>query len=291
MTTAIMLGLSVAIAVFTSRTAARYGATGMAVGMAAMMAAMGTGLASGYGAGTEWDLGWATFVGVLAGGIHGLVMGRRHGPMAALDGAGGGVMGGLMGPMLAVMLLYLPLSLASTALLMLLLQTLFSAGAVYLVAAGANAPEARHGWLGMLGRVLGAGQGITDVVEKHGVPTPVTVAKEPRRRVDRTASKPTLNHGANWGNRVTIAFVVVTVGFGAVVFTGWPVDLLAGTQQGALTAQSFAPDVPAVAPTISSNGVQLVAMTLRAGRYEPRLVDIKAAAPVRLSMEAIGDPG
>jgi hypothetical protein len=75
-----------------------------------------------------------------------------------------------------------------------------------------------------------------------------------------------------------------------VVVTGWPVDLLAGTQQGALTAQSFAPDVPAVAPTISS-GVQLVAMTLRAGRYEPRLVDIMAAAPVRLSMEAIGDPG
>ena len=72
---------------------------------------------------------------------------------------------------------------------------------------------------------------------------------------------------------------------------GWPVDLLAGTQQGALTAQSFAPDVPAVAPTISSNGVQLVAMTLRAGRYEPRLVDIKAGAPVRLSMQAIGDPG
>jgi hypothetical protein len=291
MTTAIMLGLAVAIAVFTSRTAARYRATGMAAGMAAMMAAMGTGLAAGYGAGTEWDLAWATLAGVLAGGTHGLVMGRRHGPMAALDGAGGGVMGGLMGPMLAVMLLYLPLSLASTALLMLLVQALFSAGAVYLVAAGANAPEANQGWLGMFGRVLGAGQGITDVVEKHGVPAPVTVAKQPTRRLDRSALKPTLNHGPNWGNRLTIAFVVVAVGFGAIVVTGWPVDLLAGTQQGALTAQSFAPDVPAVAPTISSNGVQLVAMTLRAGRYEPRLVDIKAAAPVRLSMEAIGDPG
>jgi hypothetical protein len=128
--------------------------------------------------------------------------------MAALDGAGGGVMGGLMGPMLAVMLLYLPLSLASTALLMLLLQALFSAGAVYLVGAGANAPEVNQGWLGMFGRVLGAGQGITDVVEKHGVPTPVMVAKQPTRRLDRSASKPTLNRGPNWGNRLTIAFVV-----------------------------------------------------------------------------------
>jgi hypothetical protein len=291
MTAAIMLGLAVAIAVFTSRTAARYGATGMAAGMAAMMAAMGTGLAAGYAAGTEWDLGWATLLGVLAGGVHGLVMGRRHGPMAAVDGAGGGVMGGLMGPMLAVMLLYLPLSLASTALLMLVLQALFSAGAVYLVAAGANAPEATQGWLGILGRVLGAGQGITDVVEKHGVPTPVRVARRPESRPARATSKQVTKPAANWGNRLTIAFVVVAVGFGAVVVTGWPVDLLAGTQQGALTAQSFAPDVPAVAPTISSAGVQMVAMTLRAGRYEPRLVDLKAAAPVRLSMQAIGDPG
>src|SRR3989442_13283320 len=98
MTAAIMLGLAVMIAVFTSRTAARYGATGMAAGMAAMMAAMGTGLVSGYGAGTEWDLGWATFVGVLAGGMHGLGMCRRHGPMGALDGAGGGGVGGRLGP-------------------------------------------------------------------------------------------------------------------------------------------------------------------------------------------------
>ena len=106
----------------------------------------------------------------------------------------------------------------------------------------------------MLGRVLGAGQGITDVVEKHGVPTPVTVAKQPTRRLDRGASRPTHNHGANWGNRLTIAFVVVTVGFGAVVFTGWPVDLLAGTQQGALTAQSFAPDFRAVRPQSAAMG-------------------------------------
>jgi hypothetical protein len=291
MTAAIMFGLAAAIGVFTSRTVARYGASGMAAGMAAMMAAIGTGLAAGYGAGTQWDLGWATLVGVLTGGMHGLVMGRRHGPMAALDGAGGGVMGGLMGPMLAVMLLYLPLSVASTALLMLLLQALFSAGAVYLVAAGANAPAVRRGWLVRLGWVLGAGQGITDVLETDGVPTPMAGAKGPGRRVASTKSKAIRDPGANWGNRLTIAFVVVAVGFGAVVFTGWPVDLLAGTQQGALSAQSFAPDISAVAPTISGDGVQMIAMTLRVGRYEPPLVDLKAATPVRLSMQAIGDPG
>ena len=67
MTAAIMLGLAAATAVFTSRTVARYRATGMTAGMAAMMAAMGTGLAAGYGTGTALDLGWATLVGVLAG--------------------------------------------------------------------------------------------------------------------------------------------------------------------------------------------------------------------------------
>jgi len=291
MTAAIMLGLAAATAVFTSRTAARYRATGMTAGMAAMMAAMGTGLAVGYGTGTALDLGWATLVGALAGGLHGLMMGRRDGPMAALDGAGGGIMGGLMGPMLAVMLLYLPLSLASTALLMLLLQALFSAGAVYLVAAGASAPAATRGWLGLIGWVLGAENVVADVAEKADGPTPVAVAKHIRSRASGRAAKPIRTGGANWSNRLTIAFVVVAVGFGGMVFTGWPVDLLAGNQQGALTAQSFAPDVPAVIPTISSDGVQMIAMTLRAGRYEPPLVDLKAATAVRLSMQAIGDPG
>ncbi len=210
--------------------------------------------------------------------------------MAALDGAGGGVMGGLLGPMLAVMLLYLPLSLASTAILMLLLQALFSAGAIYLVAVGASAAAAKKGWLGLVGWVLGAGQGVTDFLERDGVPTPVAGAKHSERRAARTAAKSIRKGGANWGNRLTITFVVVAVGFGPMVFTGWPVDLLVGSQQGTLTAQSFAPDVPAVTPTISSDGVQPIAMTLRSGRYEPPLVDLKAATAVRLSMQAIGDP-
>jgi hypothetical protein len=209
--------------------------------------------------------------------------------MAALDGAGGGIMGGLMGPMLAVMLIYLPLSLASTALLMLLLQALFSAGAVYLVAADASAPAASRGWLGRIGWVLGAANGVTDVSAKADAPTPV--AKHIRNRVSGKATKPIRTGGADWSNRLTIAFVVVAVGFGGMVFTGWPVDLLAGNQPGALSAQSFAPEVPGVAPTISSDGVQMIAMTLRAGRYEPPLVDLKAGTAVRLSMQAIGDPG
>jgi hypothetical protein len=291
MSAAIMLGLAAATAVFTSRTVARYRATGMTAGMAAMMAAMGTGLAVGYGTGTALDLGWATLAGVLAGGLHGLMMGRRDGPMAALDGAGGGIMGGLMGPMLAIMLLYLPLSLASTALLMLLLQALFCAGAVYLVAAGADAPAASRGWLGLMGWALGAGNVVADICEKADVPMPAAVAKQIRTRAASPAAKPNRTGGANWSNRLTIVFVVVAVGFGGMAFTGWPVDLLAGSPQGALTRQSFAPDGPAVIPTTGSDGVQLVAMTLRAGRYEPPLVDLKASTAVRLSMQAIGDPG
>ncbi len=56
-----------------------------------------------------------------------------------------------MGPMLAVMLLYLKTSLVLTAVLMLALQLLFSAGALYLVAAAAGGAVAWAGsacWAG-----------------------------------------------------------------------------------------------------------------------------------------------
>lgn len=158
-------GFGVWLAYDTSRRICRHGGSGMTAGMAAMMAAMGSGLSLGYAAGMVWDLGWANLIGVVAGLAHGLWMGRRFGAMAALDGAGGGVMGGLMGPMLAVMLVAMPLSLAWTAGLMLLLQWFFSLGAIYLVAAAVG--QARTRWMKAAGRLLGVPSGQAGAVPDH----------------------------------------------------------------------------------------------------------------------------
>ncbi len=362
---ALVIGYALTIAAVTTWRAERHGASGMTAGMASMMAAMGTGLSVGYGAGMLWHLGWANLVGVLAGGLHGLWMGRRWGPMAALDGAGGGVMGGLMGPMLAVMLLYLKTSLVLTAVLMLALQLLFSAGALYLVAAAAGGAVG-VGWLGLLGRVLGAQTSRTDTAEDHygvlGVLTDATtseiaeafllqsrrVAQDPRRAARVTAALGVLSdpvrrarydaarleemaccepqpsgsraagtgdvpHGKRARKRereqaaaaahtarretgmlgVVIALAALVLLGNGLLFTppaggsanvpvpssGAPADAASGDGAGDAT------------PAASSAQVQEVAMSLRYPSYEPSLVEVRRGVPVRLTMEAIGDPG
>lgn len=353
----VLIGIALAMALAATRRVVGHGAGGMAAGMAAMMAAMGTGLSVGYAAGMVWDLSWATVVGLVAGGMHGLWMGRRYGPMAALDGAGGGVMGGLMGPMLGVMLLYLPTSLASTAVLMLVLQAGFSAGAVYLVASDAGAAGVTRGWLRLVGRVLGAeSSAITETAGDHyttlGIPAGATdtaiaeaylaavrqakgqperlatlqqalaVLSDPARRArfdaarlaEAACSRPAAVHVAKGGGRkqrdklasqggarLSARRREMVTGAALAIGTGAAVLLLSGALppgQGSAGGASLATapwdtdtPVPAVAAEVDARGVQQVTMTLRAGRYEPRVVDIQKGTPVHLTLQAIGDPG
>jgi hypothetical protein len=281
---------SVEIAYTTTRKAASYSASGMVACMAAMMAAMGTGLAAGYATGMVWSLGWANLVGVVVGFGHGLLMGRRYGPMAALDGAGGGVMGGLMGPMLGVMLLYQPTSLVLTAVLMLVLQAVFSLGATYLVAEAAGRVGS-SGLLFRIGQILGAQYLSGSLQETACSPSealPAKTAPVPRRKAKRAPSR----QESRSGSRITTAIVAVAGAFAFLVLTGGFGALTSNTGS-TLSADSFAPGTtaPAVQATVGQDGVQQLSMTLRYPRYEPRLMEVKAGTPVQLSLEAIGDPG
>lgn len=287
-----LIAISIEVAQLTTRTSARYGTSGMVACMATMMAAMGTGLTIGYATGMVWDLGWANLVGVLAGLTHGLVMGRRYGPLVALDGAGGGVMGGLMGPMLGVMLLYLPASLILTALLMLALQVGFGVGAIYLVAAAAGA-VGTSGPLYQVGRILGAEYvSVPLEVDERGpapppLPQPVVqskASKSTRQRVSKNA--PTRRSWTPALIAVVAGAVAVLVIFGGAGLSG------SGSTSSVTGAGGFAAaGGPPVVATIGADGVQQLSMTLRYPRYEPRLVEVKAGTPVRLSVEAIDDPG
>ncbi len=287
----VAIGISIVVATTTTRSAARYGASGMVAGMATMMAAMGTGLSTGYATGMIWDLGWANLVGVLAGGTHGLVMGRRYGPMAALDGAGGGVMGGLMGPMLGVMLLYLPTSLILTAILMLGLQAAFSVGGVYLVvaAAGAVAPS---GMLHRVGHALGSQNQEVSCCQ----PGP---AFHQTAAGDRAASSPSRRDAAVSGpqprQRLAVAVAALAGALVALFFIRGPGSDLVGARGASSSSRSAeAPAALAVQPvvaTVGEDGVQQLTMSLRYPRYEPRLLEAKAGVPLRLTLEAIGDPG
>ena len=285
MISVILVGLSTWIALDTTRRVARYGASGMTAGMAAMMAAMGTGLSMGYAAGMIWDLGWATLIGVLAGGVHGLVMGRRFGPMAALDGSGGGVMGGLMGPMLAIMLLYLPLSLLGAAFLMLALQAAFGIAAVYLVAAAAGAVGPR-GFLHVVGRLLGAHNVEAVCCPEEVAPSRPAAPASPKRRKPQT---PTAARSSQSGSRILGRLVGIVVVGAFVLLIG---GLLFGSpgaveSEGSRATSASQPTLAAVGP----DGVQQVTMSLRYPRYEPSLVQVQAGVPVRLTLQAIGEPG
>ncbi len=294
----LVMGLAWAIATRTTSKAAHYGASGMVAGMATMMAAMGTGLSVGYAAGMVWELGWANLVGVLAGFTHGLVMGRRYGPMAALDGAGGGVMGGLMGPMLGVMLLYLPISLVLTAILMLVLQTAFSLGAVYLVAAAAGAVGS-SGVLYRVGQVLGADY-LTQPIEQQVYCPPESPTSEagPAKRPKLTKSSRSVSPGTAGQRRPWLATGVAVVSgalFVLILSGGAGLDPFRTRSSAAPAAESgsFAQAAQAQ-PTVASvgqDGVQELKMTLRYPRYEPNLMEVKAGVPVRLTLEAIGNPG
>jgi hypothetical protein len=279
----VVVGLSIEIAHLTTERAAHYGGSGMVAGMAAMMAAMGPGLTIGYATGMVWNLGWANLVGVLAGLTHGLVMGRRYGPMAALDGAGGGVMGGLMGPMLGVMLLYLPTSLILTAILMLALQVGFSLGGVYLIAAAAGA-VGTSGLLYQVGRILGAQyvSGPIDATDCCPAPAPLPQSKASKSSRQRAAKSAPPRR--SW-TPALIAGAAGAVAF-LVLFGG------AGSSSVLTRADSFtAASGPPVVAMVGPDGVQQLSMTLAYPRYEPRLMEVKAGTPVRLSLEAIGDPG
>jgi hypothetical protein len=85
-----------------------------------------------------------------------------------------------------------------------------------------------------------------------------------------------------------LVLVVVGAVAGLVLVAGLslPLEIPAQSDAGAMTAA----DQSAVAGTDAS-GVQQVAMTLRSGRYEPQLVQVNQNTPVRLSLQAIGDPG
>lgn len=287
----VIIGMSIEIAHATTHKAGRYGASGMVACMAAMMAAMGTGLAIGYATGMVWDLGWANLVGVLAGFGHGLMMGRRYGPMAALDGAGGGVMGGLMGPMLGVMLLYLPVSLVLTALLMLLLQAIFSVGAVYLVAEATGRTSSswllrRVGWV--LGAHLVAGP-VADTIRSPGVdsdpnPAPVRRAKASRATAPKTTTP-----------RSSVATMVSGV-IGAVTILLIAVSMMSAAGSGGSSmarsdSSASTSSEPAIQATVASDGAQELTMELRYPRYTPRVMEAKAGVPLRLTLEAVGDPG
>jgi len=279
-----------AVAYLTMRTTARYNASGMVACMAAMMAAMGTGLSVGYAAGMVWDLGWANLAGVLVGASHGLVMGRRYGPMAALEGAGGGVMGGMMGAMLAIMLLYVPGSLVFTALLMLALQIALSIGGVYLVAAAAGTIDP-SGWLHRVGHILGAQY--QEVACCASVPTAPPASSVKQSEPTRTSRH---RRGKDAAKRPSRAPMVVAAGMGGIaillvmgVFGAGP---LGGSSTGAAWTDSAATDArQATQAEVGADGVQQLKLSLRYPAYEPRLLEAKAGVPLRLSLEAIGEPG
>ena len=279
-----------AVAHLTMRTTARYGASGMVACMAAMMAAMGTGLTIGYATGMVWDLGWANLVGLLSGATHGLVMGRRYGPMAALEGAGGGAMGGMMGAMLAIMLLYFPGSLALTALLMLALQVALSIGGVYLVAAAAGAVGA-SGPLHRVGHLLGA-----QYQEAPCCPgTPAAPPPRPARRgeASKAARQARAHDAARRPSRVPVVVAVGVGGLALVVFMAIVGAAPVGERSsGAPPTERTAADAPrAVQATVGADGVQQLGLALRYPSYEPKLLEAKAGVPLRLSLEAIGEPG
>jgi hypothetical protein len=281
---------SLEIAYATTRRTAFYGASGMVAGMAVMMAAMGTGLAAGYAAGMVWSLGWANLVGVVVGFGHGLIMGRRYGPMAALDGAGGGVMGGLMGPMLGVMLLYQPTGLVLTAILMLALQAVFSLGAAYLVAEAAG----RVGTSGLLfraGQILGA-QNLTGPLQDAACAPPEAQPAKPttpsRGRRKRVPTPTVVRSRA----RIATAIAAVAGAFAFLILTGG-LGVLTSNTGLTTSADLFAPDstTPAVQATVAQDGVQELTISLSYPRYTPRLLEAKSGLPLRLTLEAVGDPG
>lgn len=282
----VVAALSTWLAFDTTRRVSRYGAAGMTAGMAAMMAAMGTGLSVGYAAGMLWDLGWANLAGVLAGFAHGLWMGRRYGPMSALDGAGGGVMGGLMGPMLSVMLIALPLGLIWTAGLMLLLQWAFSVGAVYLVAAGAaRAPQG--GLMGAVGWLLGAHLVSPEAVEEPCEPSPApSLALRPARAATRSSSRP--RHPAPVQGAVRRSFagpVLAVIGLFAVGAAYAAQRVTEGA-----TPTDGGDSKPVVAP-VGPDGAQHVSITLKAPYYSPAVTEVKRGVPVRVTLNAVGEPG
>ena len=279
-----------AVAYLTMRRTARYNASGMVTCMAAMMAAMGTGLSIGYAAGMVWDLGWANLAGVLVGASHGLVMGRRYGPMAALEGAGGGVMGGMMGAMLAIMLLYFPGSLAFTALLMLVLQIALGIGGVYLVAAAAGA-IAPSGWLHRVGHVLGAQYQEVACCASSPAARPAQSARQ-----SEPSRTPRDRRGKDAAKRSSRAPVVIAAGVGglaSLLVTGiLSVDPLGGRPTSVAWTDGAATDArQATQAEVGADGVQQLKLSLRYPTYEPRLLEAKAGVPLRLSLEAIGEPG
>lgn len=282
-------------AVDVTRRIGRHRPVGMTASMAAMMAAMGSGLSIGYAAGLIATLGWATLAGVLAGSMHGLWMGRRYGPMAALEGFGGGVMGGLMGPMLAVMLLYLPTDLLLAGVLLLALQLALNAGALYLAVEAAGAAPTT-GWLRFVGRLLGADAAAAcEPCEEPSQPVP-TARRGRSAPVAPVRSVPAAGPaGASAANRRSslLGGAVLVGGALAVVFA---VDRAITAQQPAGASgqggdeNGFGLGKPVVADA-GPDGVQQVAMKLRAPQYEPKLVQVKQGVPVKLTLEAIGDPG
>jgi len=271
-------------------------ATGMTACMAAMMPAMGSGLALGYGVGMIWGLGTATLIGVLAGIFHGLWTGRRFGPMAALEGIGGGVMGGLMGPMLAIMLLFKS-SLLPVAVLMVALQLVLNAGAYYAVAAANGIADT--GWLGFVGRVLGAPSLESEDAYVHDESRALVAGSQRHSRRARQAEAQRL--AAERARRQKAATAVISVGIGALVLAGSGWFMLNHAQTAseasgpapAVTSNATAPQAAsASSPVVASAGQkQEVALTLDYPLYAPSLLEVQHGIPVRLSITAKGDPG
>lgn len=274
----------------------RHSATGMTACMAAMMPAMGSGLALGYGVGMIWGLGTATLFGVVVGMLHGLWTGRRFGPMAALEGIGGGVMGGLMGPMLAIMLLFKS-SLLPIAVLMVALQLVLNAGAFYAVAAANGIAYA--GWLGLVGKVLGASR--LDCEEERAQDESPALVAGPQRHSRRVRQAEAQRLAAERARRQKVATAIVSVGISALVLagSGWfmlnhaqTTSQASGLAPAVATSATAPQAASTVSPVAASAGQkQEVALTLDYPLYAPSLLEVQHGIPVRLSIKANGDPG
>ncbi len=111
--------------------------------------------------------------------------------------------------------------------------------------------------------------------------TRTRVPKRARQGVPRRSRVPMLVAGLAGA----VAFLVI---FGGAGLSRTGTDTSAITRVDSFAA---APNIQPVTATVGPDGVQQLSMSLQYPRYEPRLMEVTAGTPVRLSLEAIGEPG
>lgn len=90
--------------------------------------------------------------------------------------------------------------------------------------------------------------------------------------------------------------MVVAVGLGGLavlIVTGiFGVAPLGGRSTGVAWTENPATEAhQATQAAVGADGVQQLGLTLRYPSYEPKLLEAKVGVPLRLSLEAIGEPG